>query len=151
MRPVRHAWRASSMYDDILYSVEDPVATITLNRPDALNAWTDRMGKEVRHAVAAAEADPAVVGIIITGAGRAFCAGADMNTLSNIAEGSRPEGGQTTDWSAEPGDPGMGEDFESAYAYFMKVRKPIVAAINGACAGMAVPIALFCDLRFMAD
>ncbi len=75
------------MYDEILYEVDDPVATITLNRPDQLNAWTNRMGSEVRHAVATAEADPAVVGIVITGAGRGFCAGADMKTLTSITEG----------------------------------------------------------------
>ena len=57
------------MYQEILYDVSDPIATITLNRPDRLNAWTDRMGAEVRHAVAQAEQDPAAVAIVITGAG----------------------------------------------------------------------------------
>ena len=66
-------------YQQILYEVADPVATITLNRPESLNAWTGRMGHEVADAMAQAEADPAVVGIILTGAGRGFCAGADMN------------------------------------------------------------------------
>jgi enoyl-CoA hydratase/carnithine racemase len=69
------------VYDQITYSVDDPVAVVTLNRPEALNAWTMRMAAEVRHAVYQAERDPAVVGIVITGAGRAFCAGADMNML----------------------------------------------------------------------
>src|SRR5581483_8521611 len=73
-----------AVYGEIIYVVEDPVATSTLNRPDALNAWTQRMAAEVRHAVAEAEADPAVVGIVITGAGRAFCAGADMNNLATL-------------------------------------------------------------------
>ncbi|MBO0834204.1 MAG: enoyl-CoA hydratase, partial [Actinobacteria bacterium] len=59
-------------YEEIRYDVEDPVATITLHRPEVLNAWTDRMGAEVRHAVAAAEAEPRVVGIVLTGAGRGF-------------------------------------------------------------------------------
>ena len=77
------------MYEQILYEVDDPVATITLNRPDQLNAWTPRMGIEVRHAVAAAERDPAVVGIVITGAGRGFCAGADMGTLTDISGGGQ--------------------------------------------------------------
>ena len=67
--------------------VEDRTATITLNRPDQLNAWTARMGHEVAAALAVAERDPAVVGIVITGAGRGFCAGADMNTLTAITEG----------------------------------------------------------------
>ena len=75
------------MYTQIRYEVADPVATITLDRPQALNAWTQRMGAEVRHAVDRAEADPAVVGIVLTGAGRAFCAGADMKALSNLTQG----------------------------------------------------------------
>jgi enoyl-CoA hydratase/carnithine racemase len=137
------------MYDQILYEVDDPVATITLNRPEALNAWTNRMGLEVRHAVAQAEADPAVVGIVITGAGRAFCAGADMNMLNAISEG----GGEAwVDDGLEslevPGE--LPADFAGAYTYLLAGRKPVIAAINGAVAGMAVPIALCCDLRFMA-
>ncbi len=75
------------MYEQILYDVEDPIATITLNRHDRLNAWTDRMAQEVRHAVAQAEADERVVAIVITGAGRGFCAGADLQGLQQISEG----------------------------------------------------------------
>src|SRR6266700_3282566 len=65
----------SPMYEQILYEVTEPAALITLNRPKQLNAWTDRMGAEVKHALAAAEADPRVVAIMLTGAGRGFCAG----------------------------------------------------------------------------
>jgi enoyl-CoA hydratase/carnithine racemase len=137
-----------AVYREILYSVEDPVATITLNRPEALNAWTQRMAAEVRHAVAAAENDPAVVGIILTGAGRGFCAGADMNNLATLAEG----GGLEDDFAdlevARPTP--LPDDFAGEYTYLMAARKPIVAAINGPIAGMAVPIALCCDIRFMA-
>jgi enoyl-CoA hydratase/carnithine racemase len=75
------------MYEQILYEVEEPIATITLNRPDRLNAWTNRMGKEVHHAVARAERDRRVVAIVITGAGRGFCAGADLQGLEQISEG----------------------------------------------------------------
>ncbi len=75
------------MYDEILYEVNDPVAVITLNRPDSLNAWTDTMGGEITDAMQRAAADKSVVGIVVTGAGRAFCAGADMNLLSGIAAG----------------------------------------------------------------
>ena len=73
-------------YDEILYEVSDPVATITMNRPEVLNAFT-KMGVEIREAVADAERDPRVVGIILTGAGRGFCAGADMKILSGISDG----------------------------------------------------------------
>ena len=68
-----------SMYEQILYDVKDPVAVITFNRPEALNALTGRMQREFKHALAAAESDPAVVGIVLTGSGRGFCAGADIN------------------------------------------------------------------------
>jgi enoyl-CoA hydratase/carnithine racemase len=138
------------MYEQILYAVDDPVATITLNRPDALNAWTTRMAAEVRHAVAQAERDPAVVGIVITGAGRGFCAGADLNMLAGIADSG---GAPATDdgLAADPGRADWGDDLRGAYTYLMSVPKPIIAAINGPVAGMGVPIALSCDLRFMAD
>jgi enoyl-CoA hydratase/carnithine racemase len=139
---------ADHLYREILYSVEDPVATITLNRPQALNAWTERMGAEVRHAVAAAEDDPAVVGIILTGAGRGFCAGADMNNLNTLAEGGGLEN-DFADLEVVRPTP-LPDDFAGEYTYLMAARKPIVAAINGAIAGMAVPIALCCDIRFMA-
>lgn len=139
------------MYEDILYSVEDPVATITLNRPASLNAWTDRMGAEVRHAVARAEDDTAVVGIIITGAGRAFCAGADMNTLTSLRDGgSLQSAADFPDLAVEPAEP-LPPDFAGAYTYLLAVTKPVIAAINGPVAGMAVPIVLACDLRFMAQ
>ncbi len=139
-------------YRDIRYEVDDPVATITLNRPQVLNAWTDRMGAEVRHAVAAAEHDLRVVGIVITGAGRGFCAGADMNTLTSINEGSRVAAEIPPGLASEPGDPGAGDDLRGGeYTYLLSVPKPVVAAINGPVAGMAVPFVLACDVRFMAD
>jgi enoyl-CoA hydratase/carnithine racemase len=138
-------------YDEIRYEVDDPVATITLHRPERLNAWTPRMGTEVRHAVQRAEADRSVVGIVITGAGRAFCAGADLGDLTTITEGGAPtdDGRPLPDVAPEAVD--RPEDLDGEYTYLMACAKPIVAAVNGACAGMAVPIALSCDLRFMAD
>ena len=75
------------MYDEIRYDVDDPVAVITLDRPASLNAWTSGMDAEITDALRRAAADRAVVGIVITGAGRAFCAGADMNLLSSLSEG----------------------------------------------------------------
>ena len=142
-------------YQQILYEVADPVATITLNRPESLNAWTGQMGHEVADAMARAEADPAVVGIILTGAGRGFCAGADMNLLQGITGGDQDAA--ASDEEAEailsaggelPGDASLTE-LRDVYTYPMSMRKPVIAAINGAAAGMAVPIALACDLRFM--
>ena len=75
------------MYQHISYEVLDPVAIITMDRPDFLNAVTHRMQAELKHALAAAEQDPRVVGIVLTGAGRGFCAGADMQRLSATAGG----------------------------------------------------------------
>jgi enoyl-CoA hydratase/carnithine racemase len=139
-------------YEEVLYEVDDPVATITLNRPQALNAFTTRMGNELREALGEAERDPRVVGIILTGAGRGFCAGADMNMLSGISRGDDESTSATdsTRSATEVGDAGWGDDLRGTYTYLMSIPKPIIAAINGPIAGMAVPIALACDLRFMA-
>ena len=143
----------SEDYEDILYAVEDPVATITLNRPQALNAWTQRMAREMRDAVGRAERDPAVVGIVITGAGRGFCAGADMNDLSALSNVDQEAAAQpfAEPDAPPPGDPSWGDDLRGTYTYLLSVPKPIIAAINGPVAGMGVPIALACDLRFMSE
>jgi len=134
-------------YQQIQYEVDDPIATITLNRPKVLNAWTSQMGAEVKHAFAEAEADPAVVVIVLTGAGRGFCAGADLNNLETLSEGGS-ESAAPSDLEADPGDPTFGASFRGTYSYPMSIPKPVIAAINGPCAGMAVPIASFCDMRF---
>ncbi|MFW6093600.1 MAG: enoyl-CoA hydratase-related protein [Pseudomonadota bacterium] len=136
------------MYQEIEYRVDDPVAVITMNRPDALNAFTRRMLEEIRHAVAAAESDPQVVGIVLTGAGRGFCAGMDMNALDDMASGDSTAEDLSA-LNAEPGDPDMGEDFEVTYGYLLAVRKPILAAVNGACAGLGFVFALLSDMRFV--
>jgi enoyl-CoA hydratase/carnithine racemase len=136
------------VYREIIYEVEDPVATITLNRPSALNAWTLRMGAEFRHAVNRAENDPSVVGIVVTGAGRAFCAGADINLLKDLRSS---DGGPEDDADLEVvvSDP-IPADFDGGYTWLLAGKKPVVAAINGAIAGMAISISLCCDIRFMA-
>jgi enoyl-CoA hydratase/carnithine racemase len=139
------------VYEQILYEVDNPTATIKLNRPDRLNAWTDRMAAELRHAVAQAEDDENVVVIVITGEGRGFCAGADLQGLSDISSGTAERSKIDSDLEANPGDPEMDEGFRATYSYLMSVRKPIIAAINGPCAGMAVPIALSTDIRFASD
>jgi enoyl-CoA hydratase/carnithine racemase len=146
---------APTEYEQILFEVDDPVATITLNRPEALNAWTDTMARELRDAVGRAERDPAVVGIVLTGAGKGFCAGADMKTLSNLSGasgGARGGSASTAPFTADsppPGDPTWGDDLRGTYTYLLSVPKPIIGAINGPVAGMGVPIVLGCDIRFM--
>ena len=140
------------MYDEILFEVDDPVATITLNRPQALNAWTPSMEREVMDAVGRAERDARVVGIILTGAGRGFCAGADMQVLQAIQDSGANDGyDRGAGEMPEAGDPAWGDDLRGTYTYLMSVPKPIIACINGAVAGMGLPIALCCDLRFIAE
>ena len=125
------------MFQHIVYEVEGPVATITLNRPAQLNAWSALMGKEVREAIRLATADPDVVGIVLTGAGRGFCAGADVSTLAgHVPDGEAP--------AALPTE-------ADGYEFLVRCPKPIIAAINGPAAGLAVAVVLHCDLRFMAD
>ena len=139
------------MYKEIGYEVEDPIATITLNRPDQLNAWTDQMADEVRHAFARAEEDPCVVVIVLTGAGRGFCAGADMKRLQKLSSGKGSGEDRDDSLRADPGDAAMGESFRGRYSYLMSISKPVIAAVNGPCAGMAVPISLCCDMRFASS
>lgn len=136
-------------YQDILYSVDNHVATIVLNRPDKLNAWTAAMDREVQAALEAAERDEQVRAVVITGAGRGFCAGADMSLLSDAAGGeveSDELPGET-----EPGDPSIERNYEQKFSYLLRLTKPVIAAINGPIAGLAVCLVLFCDLRYMAE
>jgi enoyl-CoA hydratase/carnithine racemase len=138
---------------ETLYQVDARVATITLNRPDKLNAWTAIMEREVRAAMDEAERDENVRVIILTGAGRGFCAGADMSLLSSVAA-------EGLDWvrraqAVEPASSGVGEgaraDFQKKYSYFPAMSKPVIAAVNGPCVGLGLVIALYCDLRFASD
>ena len=140
------------MYEEILYEVKDPVATITLNRPDKLNALTGRTMAELRHAVADAEQRTDVVGIVITGAGRGFCAGLDMNTLQAISAGDSAAMGSGDVESSNPGDSSMGSEYQlGPFTYLLTVRKPVIAAVNGACAGLGFSLAIFSDMRFASE
>jgi enoyl-CoA hydratase/carnithine racemase len=133
-------------YGEIRYEVDDPVAVITLDRPAAMNAWTGTMEAEINDAMRRAAADPAVVGIVVTGAGRAFCAGADMKVLSTLSQGGEGVGLVGGD-EPQPTGPTGGGDFDGRFPSLMMIDKPIIAAVNGAVAGMAFPFTLCCDLR----
>ena len=140
-------------YEEILYDVDDRVATVTLNRTQALNAWTARMAVEYRHALGTAEQDENVRAIIITGAGRGFCAGADMNMLGAITEGNAPsrDGGSDLPFLTPGSEQNPRPDFQQEYSWPLAIRKPIIAAINGAAAGLGFIHTLYCDIRFAAD
>jgi enoyl-CoA hydratase/carnithine racemase len=151
-RPPLYIIRFTMPNQETIYQVADRVATLTLNRPDKLNAWTAVMEREVRAAISDAEREENVRVIVLTGAGRGFCAGADMSLLSTVAEkgldeARRAQGMQATSESVE----GTRRDFQKKYSYFPAVTKPVIAAINGPVVGLGLVIALYCDLRFASD
>src|SRR5271170_7174380 len=138
---------------ETLYEVVKRVATITLNRPDKLNAWTAVMEQEVRAAMAEAERDENVRVIVLTGAGRGFCAGADMSLLSTVATKGLDavQRIQATQAGMSSSESGARVDFQKKYSYFPALSKPVIAAINGPAVGLGLVIALYCDLRFASD
>jgi enoyl-CoA hydratase/carnithine racemase len=115
----------------------DPVCVITLNRPEVLNAFHYPMLAEIRQAIEAASADKAVVGTVVTGAGRGFCAGLDASVLAATTEG-RTEGRPAVSDDELPG----------LFSYFTQQPKPIIAAVNGVSAGGGFVLAAMCDIRF---
>jgi len=147
-----------STYPDVLYDVSNRIATVTFNRPDRLNAYTAQMAESIRLAIANAAKDPAVRVIVLTGAGRGFCAGADMDTL----QGVQRQGGERAPTRA-PQDvgpafsSGLGPNLDAEFSdmtrfsYFMRTKKPILAAINGPVAGIGLVMALYADMRFVSD
>jgi enoyl-CoA hydratase/carnithine racemase len=121
------------MSDVVRYEVDAGVALITLNRPEVLNAWTMEMGSEYLRRIDEAAADASVRVVVVTGAGRGFCVGADMSLLKDLMAGLRPpEGSVRHDDGVEPAVP-----------------KPVIAAINGPCVGLGLARALYCDVRFL--
>jgi enoyl-CoA hydratase/carnithine racemase len=127
---------------------EGGVAVVTLDRPDRLNAWTGRMHTEYRAVFAHLEADPTVRAVVVTGAGRAFCAGADTAALDGHAE----RGGYDPGTPADLATPGHGArpEYDHAFAWHFGLRFPVIAAVNGPAAGVGLVLACCCDLRFAA-
>jgi enoyl-CoA hydratase/carnithine racemase len=125
------------MSEVVLKQVQDGVATITLNRPERLNAWTQQLERDYFAVLAECATAEQVRAVVVTGAGRGFCAGADMQELQSL------------------GEDGVSEDqrngARTAQTYPLTVPKPIIAAINGPCAGIGLVQALMCDIRFVAE
>lgn len=137
-------------YQDIAYDVAEGVATVTLNRPEKLNAFTSAMGRELRQALTEATADDAVRAVILTGEGRGFCAGADMKMLSGTAaQGARSD--EPPPAGPIPGGLELPEGFSRRYSYLPTVPKPVLAAINGPAAGLGFILALYADIRFASE
>lgn len=133
---------------------DDGVALVTLDRPDRLNAWTSRMEQEYRWALDAADNDPAVRVIVVTGAGRGFCAGADFEALDSLAAGARYGevlGRPPSDIpEVQPGT-GIRPDFEHTYSWMFGLAKPVIAAVNGPVAGVGFVLMCHTDIRFAAE
>jgi enoyl-CoA hydratase/carnithine racemase len=130
-------------YETILYDVSDRIATITFNRPEQLNAISPRMAQELREAYAAAEADDAVWTILVTGSGRAFCAGADVAEIPEDGRVIYPEPYLSTypQWEAP----------QEATPPFRSMTKPVVTAVNGICCGAGLDLLTTGDISIASD
>ncbi|MGB3734632.1 MAG: enoyl-CoA hydratase-related protein [Ilumatobacter sp.] len=127
------------------FEVEDRIATVWLDRPHRANAWTGQMHAEYRWIMAELEQRDDVRAVVVTGTGDRFCVGGDSAALTAHVE----RGGYDTGLPPEPARPGGGDGLDADFAWQMGYRLPIIAAVNGACAGVGLALALFCDLRFV--
>ena len=138
-------------YETVLYDVSDCICTITLNRPEKLNAWTRQMHLDLKDAMQTAGADRDARVIILTGAGRGFCAGADMGGLQAIGAGTAGTADRKPTVDRDLPGASTLADFRMTYSYFPSIPKFIIAAINGPAAGLGFVIPLYADLRFAAE
>ena len=142
-------------YQSIIYEVKEGVGLITLNRPDRLNAWNHEIETELREVMSEASIDENVKAVVITGAGRGFCAGADMSDLSDStgedSDSMRESERARLQHAPMEGQLELPSDHNMRYTYFTGTPKPVIAAINGPCAGLGLVMSLFCDVRFASD
>ncbi len=141
-------------YEQILYEVQDGIAKITFNRPDKLNAWTPQMGEEIFSAMQSADQDPEVRVIVLTGSGRAFCAGADMEVLSwviNLDTAKLSEKEIQEQFFPLRKKEGAKPDYQWSFSYFPALDKPVIGMVNGHAVGFGLVMALYCDIRFVSD
>lgn len=135
------------MFEEILYEVDGPIATLTLNRPDKLNAFTNLMGREIAAAIRLADADDAVRAVILTGAGRGFCAGADISAGAGSFDTKSGEGAKNFGAAPEGGD----RDGAGFIGALFNAKKPTIAAFNGPAVGVGITLALPTDIKIAAD
>ena len=128
----------------VTYEVDGPVAVITLQRPEKLNAFTFAMVDELRANIDRAVADERVVGIVLTGSGRGFSAGLDLEDLARSTQGERAPRAAST----PAPDP---DELPALFSYLLRAPKPVIGAINGVCAGGGFVLAMMCDVRFAAE
>jgi enoyl-CoA hydratase/carnithine racemase len=133
-------------YQQILYSLDGATAVITLNRPERMNALTKVLEAELRDAIEQAGRDSEIRAIVLTGAGKGFCAGMDMDELEVLA----PDDIQAEQWM-RPFDKNRRADYQTRYSYFPEAPKPIICAINGAAAGLGLVMALYSDFRIASQ
>jgi enoyl-CoA hydratase/carnithine racemase len=132
----------------VQYESSDGVGLVTLNRPERNNAWTGRMAFEYRTAMHAAEQDQRVGVVVVTGAGRHFCVGADSQALDGFAQSGRYDTG-IRETPPDPGDPAH-PAYGTPFGFPLAMTKPVIAAVNGAAAGVGFITACFADIRFGA-
>lgn len=133
-------------YQQIQSTLDGATAVITFNRPERMNALTRVLEAELRDAIERAGRNPEIRAIVLTGAGRAFCAGMDMDELEVLP----PEDIQAEQWM-RPYDMNRRADYQTRYSYFPAAPKPIISAINGAAAGLGLVMALFSDFRIASE
>ncbi len=126
-------------FSQILYGKSEGVATITFNRPNRLNAFTWTMHREMRAAIANAEADDSIGAIVVTGAGKSFCAGLDADDLRTISRGG------------EAARAGMPEERQAMFVYLTELKKPVIGALNGHVVGIGFVLSLYFDIRIAAE
>jgi 2-(1,2-epoxy-1,2-dihydrophenyl)acetyl-CoA isomerase len=128
------------MSDVLLYDVRDAIATITLNRPDSLNALNEEISQALQKAVQEAAGDRGVRCVVITGAGRAFTSGADLSDVKSFDSGQKPDLGEL-----------LRHRYNPVILPITQMEKPVIAAINGVAAGAGASLALACDFRIASD
>ncbi len=131
-------------------SINNKVQTITLNRPDKLNAWLQEMSDEIKKVIHASVKNEEIRVIVITGEGRGFCSGADMDSLKNLNPEERKKN-KDNNSPYNAFDKNWPIDFQRSQTWFPSVPKPIIAAVNGPAAGIGLIIAMWCDIRFASS